>query len=76
MREKRFYQKPEKKAEKMNPESSVVLSYEKQTPFEKCQRPGLTPIIVFPTCLGVNPMVSIMAFANRSADYIHEMKLS
>jgi choline dehydrogenase-like flavoprotein len=31
---------------------------------------------IFPTCLGVNPMVSIMAFANRSADYIHEMKLS
>jgi hypothetical protein len=30
---------------------------------------------IFPTCLGVNPMVSIMSFANRSADYIHEMKL-
>jgi choline dehydrogenase-like flavoprotein len=31
---------------------------------------------LFPTCLGVNPMESIMAFANRSADYIHRMKLS
>jgi len=30
---------------------------------------------LFPTCLGVNPMESIMAFANRSADYIHQMKL-
>jgi choline dehydrogenase-like flavoprotein len=26
---------------------------------------------VFPSCLGVNPMVSIMAFANRTADYLH-----
>jgi len=31
---------------------------------------------IFPTCLGVNPMESIMAFANRTADYIHKMKLS
>jgi len=31
---------------------------------------------LFPTCLGVNPMESIMAFANRSADYIHQMKLA
>ena len=31
---------------------------------------------LFPTCLGVNPMESIMAFANRSADYIHKMKLA
>ena len=30
---------------------------------------------IFPSCLGVNPMVSIMAFANRSADYIHAEKL-
>lgn len=30
---------------------------------------------IFPSCLGVNPMESIMAFANRSADYIHENKL-
>jgi choline dehydrogenase-like flavoprotein len=30
---------------------------------------------IFPTCLGVNPMESIMAFANRSADYIHAQKL-
>lgn len=26
---------------------------------------------IFPSCLGVNPMVSIMAFANRTADYLH-----
>jgi len=31
---------------------------------------------IFPTCLGVNPMESIMAFANRTADYIHRMKLN
>ena len=31
---------------------------------------------LFPTCLGVNPMESIFAFANRSADYIHQMKLN
>jgi len=31
---------------------------------------------IFPTCLGVNPMESIMAFANRCADYIHQIKLS
>ena len=31
---------------------------------------------VFPTCLGVNPMESIFAFANRTADYIHQMKLN
>jgi len=30
---------------------------------------------LFPSCLGVNPMESIMAFANRNADYIHENKL-
>jgi len=30
---------------------------------------------IFPSCLGVNPMESIMAFANRSADYMQEMKL-
>ena len=31
---------------------------------------------LFPTCLGVNPMGSIFAFANRGADYIHQMKLN
>jgi choline dehydrogenase-like flavoprotein len=31
---------------------------------------------LFPTCLGVNPMGSIFAFANRAADYIHQMKLN
>ena len=31
---------------------------------------------IFPTCLGVNPMESIMAFATRCADYIHEVKLT
>ncbi len=36
----------------------------------------ITDASIFPTCLGVNPMESIMAFANRSADYIHKMKLS
>ena len=30
---------------------------------------------LFPSCLGVNPMESIMAFANRNADYMHERKL-
>lgn len=30
---------------------------------------------LFPSCLGVNPMESIMAFANRNADYIHAKKL-
>jgi len=35
----------------------------------------ITDASVFPSCLGVNPMESIMAFANRSADYIHERKL-
>ncbi len=30
---------------------------------------------LFPSCLGVNPMESIMAFANRNADYIHARKL-
>jgi choline dehydrogenase-like flavoprotein len=30
---------------------------------------------LFPSCLGVNPMESIMAFANRNADYIHRTKL-
>jgi len=30
---------------------------------------------IFPSCLGVNPMESIMAFANRSADYMHTEKL-
>lgn len=29
---------------------------------------------LFPSCLGVNPMQSIMSFANRNADYIHERK--
>jgi choline dehydrogenase-like flavoprotein len=31
----------------------------------------VTDASVFPSCLGVNPMVSIMAFANRTADYLH-----
>ena len=30
---------------------------------------------LFPSCLGVNPMESIMAFANRNADHIHDHKL-
>ncbi len=30
---------------------------------------------LFPSCLGVNPQESIMAFANRNADYMHEKKL-
>jgi choline dehydrogenase-like flavoprotein len=30
---------------------------------------------LFPSCLGVNPMESIMAFANRNADYISAQKL-
>ncbi len=30
---------------------------------------------LFPSCLGVNPMESIMAFANRTADHMHSEKL-
>jgi choline dehydrogenase-like flavoprotein len=30
---------------------------------------------LFPSCLGVNPMESIMAFANRNADHMHAEKL-
>jgi len=31
---------------------------------------------IFPTCLGVNPMESIMAFATRTAHYLHQTKLN
>jgi len=34
----------------------------------------VTDASIFPSCLGVNPMESIMAFANRSADHIRETK--
>jgi len=52
-----------------DPERSVVGPY-----CESFDVPGLfvADASIFPSCLGVNPMESIMAFSNRTADYIHE----
>lgn len=51
-----------------DPQTAVVDSY-----LEAHDTRGLfiTDASVFPTALGVNPQASIMAFAARTADYIH-----
>ena len=55
-----------------SPEHSVVDPYGESFDLKNL---FVADASLFPSCLGVNPMQSIMAFAHRNADYIHNKKL-
>lgn len=56
----------------VDPTRGVVDPYCKTHDFENLY---IADASVFPGCIKVNPMISIMAFAARTADYIAEVKL-
>jgi len=55
-----------------NPEKSVTDPYGETFDVKNL---FVADASLFPSCLGVNPMESIMAFATRNAQYMHDNKL-
>lgn len=53
------------------PYNGVVNSYCRSHDFENMY---IADASIFPDCVGVNPMISIMAFATRTAEHISEVK--